>query len=52
MRPIPQESADLLTFAEEILNGKLHILRSVFFSQLGSTFFHHHKRHNLHLPVL
>ena len=28
MRPDLQESADLLRFAEEILNGKLHILCS------------------------
>ena len=25
---IPQETADLVTFTEEILNGKLHFLRS------------------------
>ena len=24
MRPNPQETADLVTFAEEIINGKLH----------------------------
>ena len=24
MRPNPQENADLVTFTEEILNGKLH----------------------------
>ena len=29
MRPNPQESADLVTFTEEILNGKLHFLCSV-----------------------
>ena len=29
MRPNPQKTADLVTFAEEILNGKLHFLRSV-----------------------
>ena len=28
MWPNPQETADLLTFIEEILNQKLHILRS------------------------
>ena len=32
MRPNPQETADLLTFTEEILNGKLHFLCCVFFS--------------------
>ena len=30
MRPNPQETADLVTFTEEILNGKLHYLYSVF----------------------
>ena len=25
MRPNPQEIADLVTFTEEILNGKLHL---------------------------
>ena len=25
----PQETSDLVTFTEEILNGKLHFLRSV-----------------------
>ena len=29
MWPNPQEIADLVTFPEEILNGKLHFLRSV-----------------------
>ena len=28
MRPNPQEVADLVTFTEEILNGKLHFLSS------------------------
>ena len=28
MWPNPQETADLVTFAEEILNGKLHFLCS------------------------
>ena len=28
MRPNPQETVDLVTFTEEILNGKLHFLRS------------------------
>ena len=28
MRPNPQETADLVTFTEEILNGKLHFLCS------------------------
>ena len=27
MRPNPQETADLVAFTEEILNGKLHFLR-------------------------
>ena len=29
MRPDPQETADLVTFTEEIFNGKLHFLCSV-----------------------
>ena len=29
MRQNPQETADLVTFAEEIFNGKLHFLCSV-----------------------
>ena len=29
MWPNPQETADLVTFAEEIFNGKLHFLYSV-----------------------
>ena len=29
MRPNPQETADFVTFTEEILNGKFHFLRSV-----------------------
>ena len=32
MRPNPQETADLVTFTEEIRNGKLHFLCGVFFS--------------------
>ena len=28
MRPNPKETAELVTFTEEILNGKLHFLRS------------------------
>ena len=27
--PTPQETADLITFAEEIFNGKLHCVRSI-----------------------
>ena len=30
MRPISQEPVDLVTFSEEILNGKLHFLCSVY----------------------
>ena len=30
MRPNPQETADLLTFTEEIFNGRLHLLCSVY----------------------
>ena len=33
----PQYPADLVTFTEEILNGKLHFLCSVWFSELLST---------------
>ena len=29
MWPNPQETADLVTFTEEILNGKLHFLGSL-----------------------
>ena len=29
MLPNPQETADLVTFTEEILNGKLHFLGSI-----------------------
>ena len=29
MRPNPQETADLVTFTEDIVNGKLHFLCSV-----------------------
>ena len=29
MWPNPQEAADLVTFTEESLNGKVHFLRSV-----------------------
>ena len=30
MWPNPQETVDLVTFTEEIINGKLHFLCSVF----------------------
>ena len=33
MWPNPQETADLVTFTEEILEGKLHFLRSVTFTE-------------------
>ena len=32
MLPNPHETADLVTFTEEILNGKLHFLYSVLIS--------------------
>ena len=32
MLPNPQETADLVTFTEEILNGKPHFLCSVFYT--------------------
>ena len=38
MRPNPQETADLVTLTEEILNGKLPLFCSDFF-QNHSTFF-------------
>ena len=41
MWPNPQFSADLVTFTEEILNGKLHFLCSVswnYFSGFGKKF--------------
>ena len=31
MWPYPQETVDLVTFTEEIVNGKLHFLRSADF---------------------
>ena len=34
MRPNPEFPADLVTFTEEILNGKLHFLFSVIYVQL------------------
>ena len=33
MGPYPQETADLVTFNEEILNRKLHFLRSALFTK-------------------
>ena len=33
MWPSPQETADLVTFTEEIRNGKLHFLCSEYFVQ-------------------
>ena len=35
MWPNPQETADLVMFTEEILNGKLHFLCSVAFGKKG-----------------
>ena len=35
MWPSPQFSADLVTFTEEILNGKLHFLCSFLYVLLG-----------------
>ena len=43
MRPNPQETADLVAFTEEILNGKLHFLfnaRSHYLLQMR----HHYKK--------
>ena len=37
MWPDPQETADLVTFTEEILNGKLHFLWSVSFFKVFGT---------------
>ena len=34
MRPHTQETANLVTFTKEILNGKLHFLCSVFFLEI------------------
>ena len=34
MWPNPQETADLITFTEEILNGKLHFLCSVHYEKI------------------
>ena len=39
MKPNPQETADLVTFTKEILNGKLHFLCS-------DLFIHHPDREN------
>ena len=36
MSPNPQETADLVIFSEEILNGKLHFLCSVVEANLDS----------------
>ena len=36
MWPNPQETADLVTFTEGILNGKLHFLCSVTFAAVAS----------------
>ena len=36
MRPNPQEIEDLVTFTEEIVNGKLHFLCSEIESQVYS----------------
>ena len=38
MWPNPQFPADLVTFTEEILNGKLHFLCSVYDTQLTFTY--------------
>ena len=38
MRSNPQETADLVTFSEEILNGKLHFLCSVSKSSVSREF--------------
>ena len=35
MRPNPQETSDLVTFTEEILNGKLHFLYSGYIYNYG-----------------
>ena len=35
MRPNPQETIDLVTFTEEILNGKLHFLKSAHYIKAG-----------------
>ena len=40
MSPNPQETADLVTFTEEILNGQLHFLCSVMnVLEMGNTIF-------------
>ena len=36
MCPIPQDTADLVTFTEEILNGKLNLFCSVLCIEQGS----------------
>ena len=38
MWPNPQETADLVTFTEVIVNGKLHFLCSGYGSKVTSTF--------------
>ena len=38
MQPNPQETAELVTFTEEILNGKLHFVCSVLQSCLSQIF--------------
>ena len=37
MWPNPQETADLVTFTEEILNGKLHFFFAVFLEHSHAT---------------
>ena len=37
MLPNPQETSDLVTFTEEILNGKLHFLCSVYWAITNSS---------------
>ena len=39
MGPNPQETADLVTFTEGILNGKLHFLCSVSFTNQSQYFY-------------
>ena len=37
MRPNPQETADLVAFTEETLNGKFHFLCSVYLKDMHKT---------------
>ena len=51
MRPNPQETADLVTFTKEILNGKPHFLCSVFRQFINKVKVKHRDSENLNLNM-